>query len=102
MNVPAPDIGTSSTEMTWIADEYRKINPVDIKWAACVTGKPANKNGLVGREEATGRGVQFIVREFFRNPELLKLIKLDDDLSSKYFILQGFGNVGYHLSKFLT
>ena len=102
MNVPAPDIGTSSTEMAWIADEYRKINPVDINGAACVTGKPANKNGLVGREEATGRGVQFIVREFFRNPELLKLIKLDDDLSSKSFILQGFGNVGYHLSKFLT
>ena len=34
--------------------------------------KPANKNGLIGREEATGRGVQFIVREFFRNPDLLK------------------------------
>jgi glutamate dehydrogenase (NAD(P)+) len=102
MNVPAPDIGTSSIEMAWIADEYRKINPVDINGAACVTGKPANKNGLVGREEATGRGVQFIVREFFRNPELLKLVQLDDDLSSKSFILQGFGNVGYHLSKFLT
>ena len=102
MNVPAPDIGTSSTEMAWIADEYRKINPVDINGAACVTGKPANKNGLVGREEATGRGVQFIVKEFFRNPELLKLVKLDDDLSTKSFILQGFGNVGYHLSKFLT
>ena len=102
MNVPAPDIGASSTEMAWIADEYRKINPVDINGAACVTGKPANKNGLVGREEATGRGVQFIVKEFFRNPELLKLVKLDDDLSTKSFILQGFGNVGYHLSKFLT
>ena len=102
MNVPAPDIGTSSTEMAWIADEYRKINPVDINGAACVTGKPENKNGLVGREEATGRGVQFIVKEFFRNPELLKLVKLDDDLSTKSFILQGFGNVGYHLSKFLT
>ncbi len=102
MNVPAPDIGTSSTEMAWIADEYRKINPVDINGAACVTGKPANKNGLVGREEATGRGVQFIVKEFFRNPELLKLVMLDDDLSTKSFILQGFGNVGYHLSKFLT
>ena len=102
MNVPAPDIGTSSTEMAWIADEYRKINPSDINAAACVTGKPANKNGLDGREEATGRGVQFIVREFFRNADLLKLVKLDNDLSTKSFILQGFGNVGYHLSKFLT
>ena len=102
MNVPAPDIGTSSKEMAWIADEYRKIHPADINGSACVTGKPPSKNGLVGREEATGRGVQYIVREFFRNPDLLKLVKLDNDLSTKSFILQGLGNVGYHLSKFLT
>ena len=102
MNVPAPDIGTSSREMAWIADEYRKIHPSDINGSACVTGKPTSKNGLVGREEATGRGVQFIVREFFRNPELLRKVKLDKDLSTKSFILQGFGNVGFHLSKFLT
>ena len=102
MNVPAPDIGTSSKEMAWIADEYRKIHPADINGSACVTGKPPSKNGLVGREEATGRGVQYIVKEFFRNPDLLKLVKLDNDLSSKSFILQGLGNVGYHLSKFLT
>ena len=61
MNVPAPDIGSSSREMAWIADEYRKIHPSDINGAACVTGKPPNKNGLPGREEATGRGVQFVV-----------------------------------------
>jgi Glutamate dehydrogenase/leucine dehydrogenase len=102
MNVPAPDIGTSSKEMAWIADEYRKIHPADINGAACVTGKPENKNGLIGREEATGRGVQFIIREFFRNTDLLKKVKLDNDLSTKTFILQGFGNVGYHASKFLT
>ena len=102
MNVPAPDIGTSSREMAGIADEYRKMHPADINGAACVTGKPISKNGLIGREEATGRGVQYIVREFFRNPELLKLCKLDNNLATKTFILQGLGNVGYHLSKFLT
>ena len=102
MNVPAPDIGTSSREMAWIADEYRKMHPADINGAACVTGKPTSKNGLIGREEATGRGVQYIVREFFRNPELLKLCKLDNNLATKTFILQGLGNVGYHLSKFLS
>ena len=102
MNVPAPDIGSSSREMAWIADEYRKIHPGDINGAACVTGKPPNKNGLPGREEATGRGVQFIVREFFRNSDLLKKVKLDDNLSTKSMIVQGIGNVGYHLSKFLT
>ena len=102
MNVPAPDIGSSSREMAWIADEYRRIHPSDINGAACVTGKPPNKNGLPGREEATGRGVQFIVREFFKNPDLLRKVKLDENLSTKSMIVQGIGNVGYHLSKFLT
>ena len=101
-NVPAPDIGTSSEEMAWIADEYRKIKPTDINSSACVTGKPANKNGLVGREEATGRGVQYIVREFFRNEDLLKLIKFSPNMEDKTFIIQGHGNVGYHAAKFIS
>ena len=102
MNVPAPDIGSSSKEMAWIADEYRKMHPSDINGAACVTGKPPNKNGLPGREEATGRGVQFIVREFFKNADLVKIAGLDQDLTTKSMVVQGIGNVGYHLSKFLT
>ena len=101
-NVPAPDIGTSSLEMAWIADEYRKINPTDINAVACVTGKPINKNGLIGREEATGRGIQFIVREFFRNEDLYSKLQLDKNLNNKTMIVQGIGNVGYHLAKFLT
>ena len=101
-NVPAPDIGTSSTEMAWIADEYRKMKPTDINSSACVTGKPPNKNGLLGREEATGRGVQYIVREFFRNDELLKLIKFTPIMKDKTFIIQGLGNVGYHAAKFIS
>jgi len=60
-NVPAPDVGTGAKEMSWIADEYRKIFPTDINALACVTGKPPEKGGLVGRSEATGRGVQYII-----------------------------------------
>ena len=101
-NVPAPDIGTSSREMAWIADEYRKMSPTDINAAACVTGKPANKNGLIGREEATGRGVQYILREFFKHEDLVGSIKYSNGINEKSFILQGFGNVGYNASKFLT
>jgi glutamate dehydrogenase (NAD(P)+) len=101
-NVPAPDIGTSSREMAWIADEYRKIHPTDINAAGCVTGKPANKNGLEGREEATGRGVQYIVREFFKNEDLLKIVGFTSLMSDKTFIIQGLGNVGYHASKFIS
>jgi len=101
-NVPAPDIGSSSREMAWIADEYRKIHPTDINAAGCVTGKPANKNGLEGREEATGRGVQYIVREFFKNEDLVKIAGLTCSMNNKTFIVQGFGNVGYHASKFIS
>ena len=63
-NVPAPDMGTGSREMAWIADEFRIMNPADINAKACVTGKPVGKGGIAGRVEATGRGVQFIIREF--------------------------------------
>ena len=101
-NVPAPDIGTSSREMAWIADEYRKMSPTDINASACVTGKPANKNGLIGREEATGRGVQYILREFFRNTDLMESINISEGIKGKNFVLQGLGNVGFNASKFLT
>ncbi|HIN58469.1 MAG TPA: glutamate dehydrogenase, partial [Gammaproteobacteria bacterium] len=42
-NVPAPDMGTSSREMAWMADEYRRLNPTDLNAWACVTGKPLGK-----------------------------------------------------------
>ena len=52
-NVPAPDMGTSSREMAWIADEYKRMHPADINSLACVTGKPVGKGGISDREEAT-------------------------------------------------
>ena len=101
-NVPAPDMGTGEREMAWIADEYRRLNPVDINAFACVTGKPINKHGIRGRTEATGRGVQYAVREFFRHKKDVKLAKLQGTLEGKTIIVQGLGNVGYHAAKFLS
>ena len=75
-NVPAPDMGTGEREMAWIADQYRRMNTTDINAAACVTGKPLNAGGIAGRVEATGRGVQYALREFFRHPEDVKAAKL--------------------------
>ena len=100
-NVPAPDVGTSANEMAWIADEYRRIYPTDINALACVTGKPTEKGGLVGRAEATGRGVQYIIREFFRHDDDYLKAGFRDSLKDKKVSIQGLGNVGYHAAKFL-
>ncbi len=100
-NVPAPDVGTSANEMAWIADEYRRIYPTDINALACVTGKPTQKGGLVGRSEATGRGVQYIIREFFRHEDEYLKAGFKGGLKDQKVCIQGLGNVGYHAAKFL-
>jgi glutamate dehydrogenase (NAD(P)+) len=100
-NVPAPDMGTSAREMAWIADAYRTIFPNDINAIACVTGKPATQGGIAGRVEATGRGVQYGISEFFRHPEDVKAAGLKGGLEGKRVVVQGLGNVGYHAAKFL-
>ena len=100
-NVPAPDMGTSEREMAWIADQYSRMNTTDINARACVTGKPLNSGGIAGRVEATGRGVQYALREFFRHPEDIKTAGLSGTLKGKRVIVQGLGNVGYHAAHFL-
>jgi glutamate dehydrogenase (NAD(P)+) len=101
-NVPAPDMGTAEREMAWIADQYARMNTTDINARACVTGKPLNAGGIKGRVEATGRGVQYALREFFRHPDDVKAAKLSGSLDGKRTIVQGLGNVGYHAAKFLS
>jgi glutamate dehydrogenase (NAD(P)+) len=101
-NVPAPDMGTGQREMAWIADTYKHLNPEDINALACVTGKPVAHGGVNGRTEATGRGVQYAIREFFRHKEERRACGLKGDLEGKRIIIQGLGNVGYHAAKFLS
>ncbi len=101
-NVPAPDMGTGEREMAWIADAYKRIKTDDINARACVTGKPRNVGGIAGRTEATGRGVQFGLREFFRHPDDVAFANLSGNLKDKRIIVQGLGNVGYHAAKFLS
>ena len=100
-NVPAPDMGTGEREMAWIADAYKRVKTDDINARACVTGKPRNVGGIAGRTEATGRGVQYALREFFRHPNDVAAAKLSGTLSGKRVVVQGLGNVGYHAAKFL-
>lgn len=100
-NVPAPDMGTGAREMGWIVDEYKRMHTTDINAAGCVTGKPLESGGVAGRVEATGRGLQYALREFFRHSEDVKKANLSGGLGGKRVIVQGLGNVGYHTVKFL-
>ena len=102
LNVPAPDMGTGEREMAWISDTFQNLYPNQINGMVCVTGKPVHNGGIRGRTEATGRGVQFGIREFFRHPEDLKLAQIEGGLDSKKIIVQGLGNVGWHAAKFLS
>jgi len=101
-NVPAPDMGTGEREMAWIADQYARMNTTDINARACVTGKPINLGGIQGRIEATGRGVQYGIREFFREPLDIAKAGLKGTIEGKRVVIQGLGNVGYHAAKFLS
>ena len=101
-NVPAPDMGTSAREMAWIADEYQRLHPTEMDALACVTGKPVYKSGIAGRVEATGRGIQFALREFFREPLDVKRASLEGGLDGQRVIVQGLGNVGFHAATFLS
>ena len=100
-NVPAPDMGTGEREMAWMMDTYRTLYPEDINHIACVTGKPVAHGGIRGRVEATGRGVVFALREFFRHPADVQAAGLDGNLEGKRIVVQGLGNVGYHAAKIL-
>ncbi|MBZ0268124.1 Glu/Leu/Phe/Val dehydrogenase [bacterium] len=102
VNVPAPDMGTGAREMAWIQDTYDAFHPGAPDSQACITGKPYQQGGVKGRVEATGRGVQFGIREAFTHAEDLKRLGLSPGLGGKRVAIQGFGNVGYHAAKFLV
>src|SRR5215467_11784396 len=101
-NVPGPDVGTGEREMAWMADTYDTFNPGGIDNLACVTGKPVSQGGIHGRREATGRGVQYGIRETLRYPEDLRSLGLSTGVDGKTVVIQGFGNVGYYAAKFLS
>ena len=82
-DIPAPDVGTSSREMAWIYDEYRKHRTVA---RGVVTGKPIEVGGSLGRSAATGNGMVCT---------MMQAIK-DLGLKDPTVAIQGFGNVGSH------
>ncbi len=84
VDVMAPDVGTNEQVMAWMMDTYSVHTGYTVP--SIVTGKPVLLGGSVGRREATGRGVAYLVN---RASDTIGL-----DLSKATAVVQGFGNVG--------
>lgn len=91
-DIPAPDMGTDAQVMAWIMDTYSEH--VGYSVPSVVTGKPVVLGGSLGRHEATGRGLAYLVGETCRQIGL--------DLNGATAVVQGFGNVGMHAAIFLA
>ena len=91
-DIPAPDAGTDGQVMAWVLDTYSMM--VGHQALGVVTGKPVTLGGSVGREEATGRGVMYILRKFLDTQH--------KTLANTRIAVQGFGNVGFHAARLLA
>ena len=90
-DIPAPDVFTNSQIMAWMMDEYSAID--EFNSPGFITGKPVVLGGSHGRERATAEGVTIIINEAAK--------RRDIDMKGARVIIQGFGNAGSFLSKFL-
>jgi glutamate dehydrogenase (NAD(P)+) len=90
-DIPAPDVGTDGAVMAWIFDTYSMNKGHSV--LGVVTGKPLTIGGSLGREEATARGSLYCIRD--------AVAKRDGRLDGMTTAVQGFGNVGSFLAKFL-
>lgn len=90
-DVPAPDVNTNSKVMHWIYDEYSKL--VARETPMIVTGKPIEIGGSEGRTEATGLGGAYTLFAILK--------KMGKDPKNMRVAIQGFGNVGSFLARYL-
>jgi glutamate dehydrogenase (NAD(P)+) len=89
-DIPAPDVYTGGKEMAWIMDTYSALKGNYVQ-PEVITGKPIAIGGSLGRNEATGRGLAYTVREAAK--------KMEIDMKQATFVVQGFGNAGQFSSK---
>ncbi|HHZ19934.1 MAG TPA: Glu/Leu/Phe/Val dehydrogenase [Firmicutes bacterium] len=92
LDVPAPDVMTNAKHMLWMMDEFEAIHGGH--FPGFITGKPVGMGGSLGRTEATGFGVIFVLREALKELG----IKPENTTAS----VQGFGNVAqYAIRKYI-
>ena len=87
-DIPGPDMNTNPQVMAWIMDQYSKYHG---HAPAVVTGKPVELYGSRGRETATARGLLAVCRQILQDVGL--------PMKGMRFAVQGFGNVGSHVSR---
>lgn len=90
-DIPAPDVYTNSQIMAWMMDEYSRLRENDSP--GFITGKPLVLGGSEGREKATAQGVTICIEEAAK--------KRGINLNGARVVIQGFGNAGSFLAKFL-
>ena len=89
IDVPGPDVGTTTREMNWMKSAYQNfMGHKDINSDGCVTGKSINQGGIEGRNESTGYGVYLCLKDLINNPWLMNKYKLPLGLEGKKFIVQ--------------
>ena len=91
-DIPAPDVFTNSQIMAWMMDEYSLMREFDSP--GFITGKPLVLGGSRGRETATAKGVTLMIREAAKKRNL--------PLEGARVVIQGFGNAGSFLAKFMA
>ncbi len=90
-DIPAPDVYTNSQIMAWMMDEYSRLREFDSP--GFITGKPIVLGGSQGRETATARGVTICIEEAVKKKGI--------ELQGARVVIQGFGNAGSYLAKFM-
>ncbi|MEW9049802.1 MAG: Glu/Leu/Phe/Val dehydrogenase [Neobacillus sp.] len=90
-DIPAPDVFTNSQIMAWMMDEYSRID--EFNNPGFITGKPLVLGGSHGRESATAKGVTICIREAAKKKGI--------NIEGARVVVQGFGNAGSFLSKFM-
>ncbi len=96
-DVPAPDVYTTAKIMDIITDEYSKVENMPIEDArAVVTGKSLENGGSIGRDTATARGGQFVLKQAIEQTQIIPT------LENATVVIQGSGNAGGNFAKLIV
>jgi glutamate dehydrogenase (NAD(P)+) len=91
-DIPAPDVNTNAQVMAWMMDTFSMHRGYSV--TGVVTGKPVSIGGSEGRQEATGRGVIYMIQEAAKT--------IDLDLNGARVVVQGYGNAGESAARFIS